>query len=108
MKHVLVMPDDDPRTAKVVWSEQKGDVTELCIVVDHDPQQQHDPLLPKELKRMIVWIMSSPDAHYLLPRYRELREIEEREAERTLARRITLRLRGGTSFSKRLLDREAT
>ena len=37
--------------------------------------------LPLELNQMIVWIMHNPNAHYLLPRYRELREIEEREAE---------------------------
>lgn len=39
------------------------------------------PELPLELNQMIVWIMHNQNAHYLLPRYRELREIEEREAE---------------------------
>jgi hypothetical protein len=39
------------------------------------------PELPLELNQMIVWIMHNQNAHHLLPRYRELREIEEREAE---------------------------
>lgn len=39
------------------------------------------PVLPLEINQMIVWIMHSPHAHYLLPRYRELRDIDEREAE---------------------------
>lgn len=32
------------------------------------------PELPLELNQMIVWIMHSPDAEYLLPAYRELRQ----------------------------------
>lgn len=39
------------------------------------------PELPLEMNQMIVWIMHNPNAHYLLPRYRELREIDKREAE---------------------------
>lgn len=39
------------------------------------------PELPLELNQMIVWIMHNQNAHYLLPRYREIREIDEREAE---------------------------
>ena len=39
MKYELVMPDNDPRTARVVWSEQKGDVIVLCIYVDQCPSQ---------------------------------------------------------------------
>jgi hypothetical protein len=49
MKHTLVMPDDDTRSARVVWSEQKGDVMELCIAVDHDaPSWQSMETAPKD------------------------------------------------------------
>lgn len=38
------------------------------------------PELPLELNQMIVWIMHSPDAAFLLPAYRELRQqAEERD-----------------------------
>ena len=39
------------------------------------------PELPLELNQMIVWIMHNPNAVYLLPRYRELRQIEVEESE---------------------------
>lgn len=39
------------------------------------------PELPLELHQMIVWIMHNPNAVYLLPRYRELRQIEVEESE---------------------------
>jgi len=39
------------------------------------------PELPIELSQMIVWIMHSPDAVYLLPAYRELRQQVEDDAE---------------------------
>lgn len=61
MKHKLVMPDDDPRNAQVVWSEQKGDVTELCITVDHDPPPQWQPIetAPKGGRELILLLTPS-------------------------------------------------
>ena len=56
MKHKLVMPDDDPRSARVVWSEQKGDMMELCIAVDHDKfQWELIENAPKDVA-LILWI----------------------------------------------------
>lgn len=38
------------------------------------------PELPLDLNQMIVWIMHSPDAMYLLPAYKEIRQrAEERD-----------------------------
>jgi hypothetical protein len=43
---VLEMPDGDPRTARVVWSEVKDGKRHLCIVVsDAAPEQQHAALV---------------------------------------------------------------
>ena len=35
------------------------------------------PELPIELNQMIVWIMNSPDATYLLPEYKKIRQQAE-------------------------------
>lgn len=61
MKYKLVMPDDDPRSARVFWSEQKGDVTELCIAVDHDPPAQWQSIetAPKGGRELILLLTPS-------------------------------------------------
>ena len=37
VKYELHLPDGDPRTARVVFSERKGDTVELCVALSEPP-----------------------------------------------------------------------
>lgn len=72
-KYKLRLPDGDTRKARVVWVEQQGDITELCIAVDGAETQA--------IRRSVaaIAVVGTIDGHDVIRRESALELIQRHE-----------------------------